>query len=107
MEGTATGLSDAQIDELLSQAETRLLEKQQAQQSKVVAPRPPNPDNANSTVVAKTATSTTATPTHSNPRGQELSVRIPQVRKSKKEMVCLPQLFAATLLLPDDILSNS
>ncbi|KAI0118936.1 Fcf2 pre-rRNA processing-domain-containing protein [Nemania sp. FL0031] len=86
MADTATSLSDAQIDELLKQAEVRLLEKQQAQQNKsVIPPRISNNEVASSTVATKTPASNPA-PSTLNQQHQELSVRVPKARKSKKEM---------------------
>ncbi|KAI1200054.1 Fcf2-domain-containing protein [Nemania serpens] len=91
MADTATSLTDAQIDELLNQAEVRLLEKQQAQQNQsVVAPRPSNTEIANNNTATKTPTSKpTSTPAAlvpDNQKGHQVSVRVPEARKSKKEM---------------------
>ncbi|KAI1109975.1 Fcf2-domain-containing protein [Nemania sp. NC0429] len=88
MAETATSLTDAQIDELLTQAEVRLLEKQQAQRNQgFVAPRPPNTEAvANSNAATKTPASTTAAVVPSSRKGPQVSVRVPEARKSKKEM---------------------
>ncbi|KAI0481653.1 Fcf2-domain-containing protein [Xylaria cf. heliscus] len=87
MADTALSLSDAQIDELLNQAEVRLLEKQQAQQSKdVSAPRPSNNEMVKSGITTKTSASKPVALASSNQKSEELSVRVPEARKSKKEM---------------------
>lgn len=90
MADTAVSLSDAQIDELLNQAESRLLEKQQSQKSKSDSALQISNKNVasknNKTAIAPA--SVPATPTANNQKGQELTVRVPEVRKSKKEMVC-------------------
>ncbi|KAJ8123702.1 hypothetical protein ONZ43_g408 [Nemania bipapillata] len=65
MADTATSLSDAQIDELLNQAE--------------VAKKAP-------TATTKAPLSEPVPSTLNNQQHQELSVRVPEVRKSKKEM---------------------
>lgn len=91
MADIAISLSDAQIDELLNQAEVRLLEKQKEQQSKgSVVPKAANNE------VVKTNTPITATASQPAPvasqvskQAPELSVRVPEIRKTKKEMVCL------------------
>ncbi|KAI0395338.1 Fcf2-domain-containing protein [Xylariaceae sp. FL0594] len=85
-------LSDAQIDELLNQAESRLLAKQKAQQDKgSVASIPDKRDVAKTNAPAKTNDPTTSVPIASaNKSGAELSVRVPQARKSKKEMAHKP-----------------
>ncbi|KAI1122897.1 Fcf2-domain-containing protein [Nemania abortiva] len=86
MADAVTSLSDAQIDELLNQAEVRLLEKQQAQQNKaVLPPRTSNNEIINSTSATKASASKPAGSALNQPR-EELSVRVPEVRKSKKEM---------------------
>ncbi|GAP89643.1 putative rRNA-processing protein fcf2 protein [Rosellinia necatrix] len=93
MADSTVGLSDAQIDELLNQAEVRLREKQQAQQ-KHGAPTlrassnemvKKNEDN-NSNATNNTTPAPHAISAHSGKRAQELSVRVPEARKSKKEM---------------------
>ncbi|KAI1752431.1 Fcf2-domain-containing protein [Xylaria castorea] len=87
MADTAISLSDAQIDELLNQAEVRLLEKQQAQQSKSVStPLPSNSEVIKSGITTKTPASKPATSAPSNQKSKELSVRVTETRKSKKEM---------------------
>ncbi|KAI0433937.1 Fcf2 pre-rRNA processing-domain-containing protein [Xylaria sp. FL1042] len=86
MADTAIGLSDAQINDLLNQAEVRLLEKQQAQQSKSVAPPTAKNEIVNTNVTTEASASKHATPVPSKQQGQELSVRVPEARKSKKEM---------------------
>ncbi|KAI1185918.1 Fcf2 pre-rRNA processing-domain-containing protein [Nemania serpens] len=88
MADTATSLTDAQIDELLKQAEVRLLEKQQAQQNKsVVAIRPTNNEIAdNNNAATETPASIPAASVPGSQKGRQLSVRVPEARKSKKEM---------------------
>ncbi|KAI0971701.1 Fcf2 pre-rRNA processing-domain-containing protein [Xylaria arbuscula] len=86
MADTATSLSDAQIDDLLNQAEVRLLEKQKAQQTKSVAPRTSRNEIANTSITTNASASKHAAPAPSNQQGQQLSVRVPVARKSKKEM---------------------
>lgn len=90
MADTATSLTDAQIDELLNQAEVRLLEKQQAQNTSLVAPRPSNTEIANNNAATKTPASTPAALVPGNKKGRPVSVRVPEARKSKKEMVRFP-----------------
>lgn len=92
MADTATSLTDAQIDELLKQAEVRLLEKQQAQQNKsVVAIRPTNNEIAdNNNAATETPASIPAASVPGSQKGRQLSVRVPEARKSKKEMVRFP-----------------
>ncbi|KAI0446080.1 Fcf2 pre-rRNA processing-domain-containing protein [Xylaria telfairii] len=83
MADTAMSLSDAQIDELLNQAEVRLLEKQQARQSNTLsAPQPSNNEMVKSGITTKTP----ATSASIKQKSQELSVRVPEARKSKKGM---------------------
>ncbi|KAI8634925.1 Fcf2-domain-containing protein [Xylariaceae sp. FL1651] len=85
MADAAVSLSDAQIDELLNQAETRLLSKQQQGQhsTSTIA-------HINTDVVTNAPTKTLAAKSGSSAsnikKGQQISVRVPQVRKSKKEM---------------------
>ncbi|KAI1426693.1 Fcf2 pre-rRNA processing-domain-containing protein [Xylaria sp. FL1777] len=85
MADTATGLSDAQINELLNQAEVRLLKKQ-AEKSKSTAPQTSKNEIANSNTATEASAPKHATPIISNQQSQELSVRVPEARKSKKEM---------------------
>ncbi|KAI0539838.1 Fcf2 pre-rRNA processing-domain-containing protein [Xylaria digitata] len=85
MADTAISLSDDQIDVLLNQAEVRLLEKQQARQSKSVALQTSKNGMVSSTAT-KTPASKPVTPVSSNPQSREISVRVPEARKSKKEM---------------------
>ncbi|KAI0527856.1 Fcf2 pre-rRNA processing-domain-containing protein [Xylaria bambusicola] len=85
MADTATSLSDEQINELLEQAEVRLLQKQQAQQGKGIAPR----TSKNVVVKSNSTDASVSQPTTSTPskaKAEELSVRVPEARKSKKEM---------------------
>ncbi|KAF2969241.1 hypothetical protein GQX73_g4359 [Xylaria multiplex] len=84
MADTAISLSDDQIDVLLNQAEVRLLEKQQARQTKSVALQA-SKNGMVSNTATKTPTSKPVTPVSSN-QSHEISVRVPEVRKSKKEM---------------------
>jgi len=89
MADTEVQLSDAQIDKLLNQAESRLLAKQQEQQNKsTVASISAKKDIVKSNTPAKTDATASAPITSANKQGAELSVRVPQPRKSKKEMVC-------------------
>ncbi|RWA07905.1 hypothetical protein EKO27_g7211 [Xylaria grammica] len=86
MADAATSLSDAQINELLNQAEVRLLEKQQAQQSKSVALRTSKNEMARGNIFSEASASKPAAIIPSIQQSQELSVRMPEARKSKKEM---------------------
>lgn len=88
MADTTVSLSDAQIDELLNQAESRLLEKQQTQKSKSVSALSISNNNVASknTETTITPASGPATSAAGNQKDQELSVRVPEARKSKKEM---------------------
>ncbi|TRX94883.1 hypothetical protein FHL15_004344 [Xylaria flabelliformis] len=87
MADTAISLSDTQIDDLLSQAEVRLLEKQRAQQSKSVsAPRPSSSEMIKSGIATKIPASKLLNSAPSNQKDEKLSVRVPETRKSKKEM---------------------
>ncbi|KAJ8123970.1 hypothetical protein O1611_g9469 [Lasiodiplodia mahajangana] len=85
MADTITSLSDAQIDELLNQAEVRLRENQQAPQNKSVLATRKSNEIANSTVATEAPASKPAASTLTQ-QHQELSVRVPEARKSKKEM---------------------
>ncbi|KAI1331316.1 Fcf2-domain-containing protein [Xylariaceae sp. FL0255] len=79
-------LSDSQIDELLNQAETRLLEKQKEQNSDRNAVLKSTSDTAivkNSKGKAVATKPTAAIPT--SEKTQELSVRNPELRKSRKD----------------------
>ncbi|KAH9906442.1 Fcf2-domain-containing protein [Xylariomycetidae sp. FL2044] len=90
MADTAVDLSDDQIERLLQEAETRLLAKQQesgAEKSLVATSQPEllkvvKPE----TTKSETAT-TAAASTASKPESGELSVRIPEPRKPKKDMI--------------------
>jgi hypothetical protein len=109
MADTVASLSDAQIDELLNQAEVRLLEKQHTRQTKsVLAPQISNDDISNNSVsvTTKAPASKPAASALNNQQRQELSVRVPEARKSKKEMVRYPHCHRVALLLPDEILSQ-
>ncbi|GAW11265.1 hypothetical protein ANO14919_006080 [Xylariales sp. No.14919] len=86
MTDAAMSLSDAQINELLNQAEVRLLEKQQAQQSKSVAHRASKNEMARGNIFSEASASKPAATILSIQQSQELSVRMPEARKSKKEM---------------------
>ncbi|KAI2637511.1 Fcf2-domain-containing protein [Xylaria nigripes] len=86
MADTVVSLSDAQIDELLNQAEVRLLEKQQAKQTKGDVALPASSEAVNSTTPTTTTATSKPASTSSSKQAQELSVRIPEARKSKKEM---------------------
>ncbi|KAI0191153.1 rRNA-processing protein FCF2 [Xylaria flabelliformis] len=87
MADTAISLSDTQIDDLLNQAEVRLLEKQQAQQSKSVsAPRLSSSEVIKSGIATKTPILKPLTSAPSIQKDEKLSVRVPETRKSKKEM---------------------
>ncbi|KAI3337018.1 Fcf2-domain-containing protein [Xylariaceae sp. AK1471] len=87
MADAAISLTDAQIDELLNQAEVRLLERQQEQQSKSgVVPKASNNEIVNSNTTTKASASQSAPLASSNKHVQELSLRVPEARKSKKEM---------------------
>ncbi|KAI1180066.1 Fcf2 pre-rRNA processing-domain-containing protein [Nemania sp. FL0916] len=88
MADDAISLSDAQIEELLSQAETRLLEKQQAQQSKgsAIVPWPSDQEVAQKTSTTQATAAQPVASAPKNQKGQELSVRVPVPRKTKREM---------------------
>ncbi|TGJ84400.1 hypothetical protein E0Z10_g4357 [Xylaria hypoxylon] len=86
MADTAISLSDAQIDELLNQAEVRLFEKQHAKQSKSIAHRISKNEVVSSNITTETPASNPVATVSSTQQGQELSVRVPEARKSKKEM---------------------
>ncbi|OTB07119.1 hypothetical protein M426DRAFT_318148 [Hypoxylon sp. CI-4A] len=79
---TTDNLSDEQIDQLLKEAESRL-QANQGQDGKAVA-APVKMD------VAKTSKSETSAPklktSKVNTKAEELSVRVPEVRRPKKEM---------------------
>lgn len=105
MADLATGLSDEQINDLLEQAEARLIEKQ-AQQGKNVVPRAAKQEVAN-TNATEASTSKHTAPAPSKPKAEELSVRVPEARKSKKELVCCRcYVITPTFLLPDENLSQ-
>ncbi|KAI1808485.1 Fcf2-domain-containing protein [Daldinia bambusicola] len=79
-------LSDGQIEQLLREAEERLKAKQPAQDEKAVAV-------LNKTDVVKASQPDSLVPKVASPvsskdksKSEELSVRVPEVRKSKKEM---------------------
>ncbi|KXJ94394.1 Fcf2 pre-rRNA processing-domain-containing protein [Microdochium bolleyi] len=89
-DSTTADLSDDQIERLLQEAEVRLATKQQSQDEKSLT-------KPASLEVAATAQSTTQSTTQQSlaaaslapPKAQqseELSVRVPELRKSKKEM---------------------
>ncbi|KAI1417855.1 Fcf2-domain-containing protein [Hypoxylon sp. FL1857] len=87
MADTITGnLSDDQIEQLLKEAEERLQAKRQGQDGNaVVIPsksdivKAPKPE-------ASTPKASTSGSSKDNTKAEDLSVRIPEVRKSKKEM---------------------
>ncbi|KAI1433968.1 Fcf2-domain-containing protein [Xylaria sp. CBS 124048] len=87
MADTADTLSDAQIEELLNQAEVRLLEKQQVKQanSAVALQTSSNEVAADGTTSTTSITKPTAA-VSSTAHAQKLSLRVPEARKSKKEM---------------------
>lgn len=98
-DSTTADLSDDQIERLLREAEVRLATKQQSQDGKSLI-------KAASLEVAPITQSTTqqtlpgSAPAPSKPQhGEELSVRVPELRKSKKEMVsfCLSLTFTVAL----------
>ncbi|KAI1484251.1 Fcf2-domain-containing protein [Daldinia eschscholtzii] len=79
-------LSDDQIEQLLREAEERLKSKHQGQDEKAVAV-------PNKTDVVKTSKAESSAPeaaslvsSKDKSKSEELSVRVPEVRKSKKEM---------------------
>ncbi|KAI0200697.1 Fcf2-domain-containing protein [Astrocystis sublimbata] len=91
MADTAISLSDAQIEELLNQAEARLREKQQTQPSQRLSVLEPSKhQKVKHGITNKSSAPNTATPRPDDPtttKGrQDLSVRVPEVRKSRKEM---------------------
>ncbi|KAI0405338.1 Fcf2-domain-containing protein [Xylaria palmicola] len=87
MADTAISLSDAQIDELLNQAEVRLLENQQTQQTNsTLAPRTSKNEMMKSNAGTQPQPSKPAASALANTQAQGLSVRIPEARRPKKEM---------------------
>ncbi|KAI1501299.1 Fcf2 pre-rRNA processing-domain-containing protein [Biscogniauxia marginata] len=83
MADTAVALSEEQIDQLLSEAEVRLSAKQQERHGKtLVAHSKPEVTTATKTE----ATAPTPTAAASSSKAENLSVRVPQPRRSKKEM---------------------
>ncbi|KAI0911447.1 Fcf2 pre-rRNA processing-domain-containing protein [Ustulina deusta] len=86
MADTAIGLSDAQINELLNQAEARLLKKQEAQKIKSVAPQTSKNESVNCKITTAASASKDSTLVPRHQQGQELSMRVPEARKSRKEM---------------------
>ncbi|KAI0480554.1 Fcf2 pre-rRNA processing-domain-containing protein [Xylariaceae sp. FL0804] len=89
MADTATAtLSDQDIESLLTQAETRLSAKQrQPRDQSLVTPSKPAAAKTSKTVasVPKDAPAAVST-TSSGQKGNDLSVRVPELRRSKKEM---------------------
>ncbi|KAI1824871.1 Fcf2-domain-containing protein [Xylaria intraflava] len=87
MAETAVSLSDAQIDELLNQAEARLLEKQQVKQAEsAVESQTSSGQVVNSSTTSAKSISKPAVSASTRKQAEELSVRVAEARKSKKEM---------------------
>ncbi|KAI1375959.1 Fcf2-domain-containing protein [Hypoxylon crocopeplum] len=88
MEGieTADSLSDDQIDQLLREAELRLQAKHQGQDGKAVAA--PSKSDVSKSLKPDTSNpkATTLTSSKDKLKSQDLSMRVPEVRRSKKEM---------------------
>lgn len=84
----STTLSDDQIDQLLKEAEVRLQAKQQSQNDKAVVAVPSKSDIVKvSKPEVSAPKATTSTSTKDNAKSEELSIRVPESRRSKKEMV--------------------
>lgn len=84
---TSASLSDDQIDQLLKDAELRLLAKQQGEISNAVTvPSKSDIVKAPKSEATKLKATTSAS-VKDNTKSEELSVRIPEARRSKKEMV--------------------
>ncbi|XXH04925.1 Vacuolar protein sorting-associated protein 16 [Hypoxylon texense] len=84
---TSTPLSDDQIDQLLREAEARLQAKQQSQNDKAVVAVSSKSDIVKvSKPEVPASKATTSTSTKDNAKSEELSVRVPEARRSKKEM---------------------
>ncbi|KAI1777665.1 Fcf2-domain-containing protein [Hypoxylon cercidicola] len=82
----STSLSDDQIDQLLKEAEVRLQAKQQSQNEKAVAvPSKSDIVKASKPEVSAPKAATSAS-TKDNSKSEELSVRVPEIRRSRKEM---------------------
>ncbi|KAI1100012.1 Fcf2-domain-containing protein [Jackrogersella minutella] len=82
---TMDNLSDDQIDQLLKEAETRLQAKCQGQDDKAIAA--PSKSDVVKNLKPETAKKSTALPPSKiNSKSEELSVRIPEARRPKKEM---------------------
>ncbi|KAI1406620.1 Fcf2-domain-containing protein [Hypoxylon fuscum] len=83
---TSASLSDDQIDQLLKDAELRLLAKQQGEISNAVTvPSKSDIVKAPKSEATKLKATTSAS-VKDNTKSEELSVRIPEARRSKKEM---------------------
>lgn len=98
---TSTSLSDDQIDQLLKEAEERLQANQQNKNDKAVAIPSKSDIVKTSKPEVSVPKATTSTSTKGNAKSEELSVRVPEIRRSKKEMVCgIFVLYIASSRLP-------
>ncbi|KAI0887089.1 Fcf2-domain-containing protein [Annulohypoxylon maeteangense] len=82
---TIVDLSDDQIEQLLKEAEIRLQAKCQGQDSKAVA-IPSKSDVAKTSKPQASLLKSAPLTSKDNAKSEELSVRIPEVRRSKQEM---------------------
>ncbi|KAI2639837.1 Fcf2-domain-containing protein [Hypomontagnella submonticulosa] len=84
---TMDTLSDDQIEQLLKEAETRLQEKHQGQDDKTVTvPSKSEVVKVSSKSAASMPNAKTLASSKDNAKSEVLSVRIPEVRRSKKEL---------------------
>ncbi|KAI0180243.1 Fcf2-domain-containing protein [Hypoxylon sp. FL1284] len=81
----STSLSDDQIDQLLREAEVRLQAKQQDQSDTTVSV-PPKSGMVKSNPEASAPKAITLSSAKGNGKSEELSVRVPEARRSRKEM---------------------
>ncbi|KAI1144104.1 Fcf2-domain-containing protein [Hypoxylon sp. FL0543] len=83
---TTDSLSDDQIEQLLKEAEKRLQAKHQGQDGNAVATPPKSEVVKASKSEVLTPKTTTSRSSKAIAKAEDLSVRTPEVRKSKKEM---------------------
>ncbi|KAI1082355.1 Fcf2-domain-containing protein [Whalleya microplaca] len=82
---TANSLSDEQIDQLLKEAESRLAAKQHGQHKDALI-APSKSDLVKAPKTEASAQKATTMTSSSTGKAKELSVRVPEPRRSKKEM---------------------
>ncbi|KAI6092504.1 Fcf2-domain-containing protein [Hypoxylon rubiginosum] len=97
---TSTSLSDDQIDQLLKEAEERLQANQQNKNDKAVAIPSKSDIVKTSKPEVSVPKATTSTSTKGNAKSEELSVRVPEIRRSKKEMTTKTDAGASWYNLP-------